>query len=78
MKMISYNIMAIAFLVFSGWIAWIEGPWGWPAVAAFFLSIVPTTQEVKQEDSKPGLNEEEQGLINVLRKQFKRREDKDV
>lgn len=77
--MITYNIMAIAFLAFSGWIAWIGGPWGWPAIAAFFLSVVPnSTTEIKTEESKQPLNDEEKGLINELRKQFKNGESKDV
>ncbi len=72
MKMIGYNTMAIAFLIFSGWIAYIGGEWGWTSFAAFLLSVVPTNgsaKEEKKEEEK--FTDEENGLIEELKKSFK-------
>jgi hypothetical protein len=73
MKFVTYNVMALAFLAFSGWIAFVGGEWGWPAVAAFLLSVVPNGQtEEKKETEKPTLTEEERGLIDELKSHFKK------
>ena len=63
--------MAIAFLIFAGFIAFVDGQWGWPAIAAFFLSVVPSTNSDKSEKEKEVLTEEERGLIDELKKNFK-------
>lgn len=72
MKFVTYNVMALAFLAFSGWIAFVGGQWGWPAIAAFFLSVVPSTSSVSNSvEEKEGLSEEERNLIDELKKSFK-------
>lgn len=70
--MVTYNVMALAFLAFSGWIAYVGGEWGWPAVAAFLLSVVPSTNNSEKKDEKPVLTEEERGLIDELKSHFKK------
>jgi len=73
MKMVTYNVMALAFLAFSGWIAYVGGEWGWPAVAAFLLSVVPSTNNTeKRETENQVLTEEERGLIDELKTHFKK------
>ena len=67
--------MAISFLAFSGWIAYVGGQWGWPAVAAFILSVVPSTEQPIKEN-KSQLTEDERSLIDELKKSFKNENDK--
>jgi hypothetical protein len=75
MKFLGYNIMAISFLAFSGWIAYVGGQWGWPAVAAFILSVVPSAEQPIKEN-KSQLTEDERSLIDELKKSFKNENDK--
>ena len=72
MKYITYNFMPCMFLVFAGWLAWLDSAyWGWGLAFAFFTTVTPKTEVREKEEEKTPPTEEEINLLKVIRSQFK-------
>jgi hypothetical protein len=78
MKLIGYNFMAVMFLAFAAWLAWLGSSyWGWGLVLSFLTTVKPgleSESRVEKEEEKPQPTEEEINLLKEIRSHFKNKD----